>query len=125
AMFMADTPARSLALALAQTGTKENIALVDSVLFLLAGAKDLGAKKENAAKVEEELVKKLQEQKTADFPERASAVVEALTLIPQLNADHVRLASGALSALKPKQRFIELLYVQRLVEYADKLEANR
>lgn len=125
AMLMDETPARSLALALAQAGKKENAELVESVLFLLAGAKDLGAKKENAAKVEEELVANLQKQKSADFPERASAVVEALTRIPQLSPNHVRLANGALAALKPKQRYIELLYVQRLVEYADRLEANK
>ncbi len=117
-------PPRSLALALMQTGAKDNPELVDGVLDILGRAKDATAKKDANAKVEEELLKKLQEPKGIDFPQQAWAVVEALNRMPRLKADHLRVSNEALEKLKPKLHFAEIVYVQRLIAFADRKDAD-
>jgi hypothetical protein len=119
-----NVPARSLALARAQLDAKDDPALVDAVMNIVAAARDTGGKPGLNAKLEEELVKKLQEPKGADFPQQAWTIVEALNRAPQLKADHLRIAQSVLAGLKPKQRYAEVLYVGRLTAFAEKLQGK-
>jgi hypothetical protein len=117
-------PPQSLALARAQTGAQDDPALVDAVMNIVAAAPDTGGKAGVNVKLEEELVKKLQEQKGADFAQQAWCVVEALVRAPRLKPDHFRLAQNVLAGLKPTQRYAEVVHVGRLTDFADKLQTK-
>jgi hypothetical protein len=117
-------PPRSLALALAQGEAKDHQALLDSVLISLANVKDATKKAEINDKVEEELLKKFQDQKGVDFAHHASTVVEALSQIPQMKPDDVRVGRKVLATLKPRERFVELYYLDRLIEFAERLKTK-
>jgi len=118
-------PPRSLALAIKEI--KDNEALIDSVVTTLSTTDDGPKKAEINDKVKDELLKKLGEQKGAEFPELASVVVEALAQIPILKPDQVRVAQKALMglALNMKMKYspyVEHFYLQRLIDLADKIK---
>jgi hypothetical protein len=119
-----NAPPRALALALAQGEPKDHQALLDSVLISLANVKDATKKADINDKVEEELLKKFQDQKGVEFARHASTVVEALSQIPQLKPDDVRVGRKVLATLKPRERFVELYYLDRLNDFSERLKTK-
>ncbi|MBM3993840.1 MAG: hypothetical protein FJ303_06765 [Planctomycetes bacterium] len=107
-------PPRSLALAGTQTGGKHNASLVNVV------ATGLGAllTKESIPTVAKDIAKRLLDEKDADFPRRASAVLDAIGQIQPLTREHVRTAYIILDALAPDHRPAEMFFVKRLADFS-------
>jgi hypothetical protein len=124
AMATQPLPPRSLAVATSQTGAVDNSALVEAVMNVVAAAKDTGGKKEAHAKLVEELVKKLQEPKEITYVQQAWAVVAALERAAQVRPEYFALVQDVLARLNPNQRFLEVLYVRRLNDFAERVQAR-
>ncbi len=118
------SPPRSLALALEQTNAKKDAALAEALVNLLANTKPVAEKKDLNAKVEAEVLKKLTDLKDGDFPQHAWAVLEGLERQPKLMPEHFRVVQKVFTDLKPKQRYVELVYVQRLIDYVERRDAD-
>jgi hypothetical protein len=115
-------PPRSLMVA--RAGAKDNPALAEMVLNTALAAKDTGDKKDARALLVAELVKKLQEPKDANFAQQASAVVEALDRAAELRPEHLQLAQDVLARLSPDRRYVELLCVRRLADFAERVQVR-
>lgn len=111
-------PVRSLA----QARVKPSPEIVETVLNIVAAAKDRGGKKDIQAKLAQELTKKLQESKDSSFPQQAVVVMEALSRAAQLQPEHLRLAHEVVAGLNPRQRYVEVLYLRRLSDFAERIQ---
>ena len=65
-----------------------------------------------------EILARLKEDKKVEFPLQAAAALEALTRVKQPEPYHFQAASAALSALRAKPAYTEILYLQRLADFA-------
>jgi hypothetical protein len=124
ALAAAPPPARSLVVAMGLAGYQDNAALVDAVMNTVAAAKDTGGKKEAQAKLIEELVKKLQEPKEITFVQQATAIVDALNQAAQLRPEYLDLARDVVACLSPTQRYLEVLYLRRLTDFAERIRSR-
>ncbi|MBI2804910.1 MAG: caspase family protein [Planctomycetes bacterium] len=114
-------PRRSVALALKQSLKAADASLGDAALNILANTKSVDPKKKELnAKVEEELIKKLKEPKGIELPQQMSAILEALERMPRLSADHFRVARAVARKLSPDASYVELIYLDRLIAFADR-----
>lgn len=118
------TPPRSLAVAVVQAGVKDNPALTVAVQNMVAAAKDTGAKKDARIQLIAELLKKLQEPKGATYAEQAWTVVTALDTAAELRPGYLQLAHEVLGRLNPDRRYVEVLCVRRLAEFAERVQAR-
>ncbi len=92
---------------------KVNPAALASVTQIMRRATD-------GKKAQEEIAKLLQEDKNADYAQRARIIVEALSRLPELKQEHLKIAQGILGGLKGREPLVEVLYVDRLAAFAER-----
>jgi hypothetical protein len=104
---------------LAPSASKKHATLPDTLVRIVMRENDPKKPdpKWNEA-LQAEVIKKLQEDKKAEFEVQAWAVLDSVDRIKDLSPDHVRIAHGVASELKPKPSVAELVYLRRLSEFA-------
>src|SRR4029079_15144298 len=73
---------------------------------------------DHVKKVTDELVKKVKEDKKLEYPAQAAAILDAFGRVKQVDPMHIQTTYVALANLRTKPSHFEVLFTQRLAEFA-------